>query len=84
MGRPAASPLSKGVGMVIKGAIQKKGIKQVDLAARVGISTVHMSMLLNGKSEFSLTMAQRMLSEIGIELRLVDPEADRVKKKAKR
>lgn len=48
--------------------VRESGMTQTEIAARVGITQKHMSYLMNGKNEGSLTMWQRIFDVIGVRL----------------
>lgn len=48
--------------------VRESGMTQTEIAARVGITQKHMSYLMNGKNEGSLTTWQRIFDVIGVSL----------------
>lgn len=52
----------------LAGFIRRSPRTQAELAARLGISEKHLSQLVTGKEEGSLTMWQRILDELGVTL----------------
>lgn len=64
MTRPAVAQLR----MIILAALQERGVKQTDLADRIGHSEKHVSQSLTGACGLSLTLAEKMLATLGLQL----------------
>lgn len=67
------------LGSVVKGARQKLGMTQRDLAARIGVEASHVAYIENGHRRPSLTLVQRLADVLKLDRRelffLAHPEA---------
>lgn len=64
MTRPAVAQLRD----LILATLESQGVKQVDLADRIGHSQKHVSRTLTGACGLSLPLAEKMLAALGMEL----------------
>lgn len=62
--RPAVAQLRT----LILATLEAQGVKQVDLADRIGHSQKHVSQALTGACGLSLTLAEKMLAALSMEL----------------
>lgn len=58
---PPASDLQAWLAATIRVALRNDGLSQADLAVTVSITEKHLSRMLNGRQEGSLTMWDRLL-----------------------
>jgi transcriptional regulator with XRE-family HTH domain len=69
----------RGLGSVVKGARQKLGMTQRDLAARIGVEASHIAYIENGQRRPSLTLVRRLADTLMLDRRelffLAHPEA---------
>lgn len=56
-----------------KGVLKKRGLTQKWLAKKVGVTTVHLCNVLNGKSEMSVQLLVKIATELGyrVEIKFV-------------
>ena len=52
----------------LAGFVRESPLTQTEIAERVGITQKHLSGLMTGRSEGSLTMWQKILDTIGVQL----------------
>ena len=53
-------------GEVLNEELKERGIKQKDLAARIGVLPSHLNELIKGKRSFTVTIAMALEKELGI------------------
>lgn len=72
MSRPAVAQLRT----IILAALEAQGVKQIELADRIGHSEKHVSQSLTGACGLSLTLAEKMLAALDLDLAIsVTPAA---------
>jgi transcriptional regulator with XRE-family HTH domain len=63
---------------LITAELDRQGVTQVELAARIGRSQKHVSCTLTGASGLGLNLAERMLDALGMDLVLtIEPRETR-------
>ena len=53
-------------GEILNEELKERGIKQKDLAARIGIQPSHLNELIKGKRSFTVAIAMALENELGI------------------
>jgi transcriptional regulator with XRE-family HTH domain len=66
--RRRTSRLQAGLATVVRSALSEDGATQSDLARHLGVSQKHVSRLLNGRDEGSLSQWSRMLDLCGVDV----------------
>ena len=65
---PASRPATAQLRTIILAALEAQGVKQIELADRIGHSEKHVSQSLTGACGLALTLAEKMLATLGLQL----------------